>query len=62
MPQCGPGAPGKHNRREGSDRIDSFVGTPYAETTAALTGIRALVTETRIGRELEASGTRCRTG
>ncbi len=40
-----------------ADLVESFVGTPYAETTAALTGIRALVTDevlaARIGRELE---------
>ncbi|MHB1010646.1 MAG: hypothetical protein ACYC1E_15760 [Propionibacteriaceae bacterium] len=39
------------------DLVDSLVGTPYAETTAALAGIRALVTDealaVRIGRELE---------
>ncbi len=39
------------------DLVESFVGTPYAETTAALTAIRALVAEevlaARIGRELE---------
>ena len=37
--------------------VDSFVGTPYAETTAALMGIRALVPDElmkqRISRELE---------
>ena len=41
-----------------SDLVESFVGSPYAETTAALTGVRALVTDgvlaARIGRELEA--------
>ena len=40
-----------------ADLVESFVGTPYAETTAALTAIRALVTDDvlagRIGRELE---------
>ncbi len=40
-----------------AELVESFVGTPYAETTAALTGIRALVTDevlaARIGRELE---------
>ena len=39
------------------DLVESFIGTPYAETTAALTAIRALVTDellvARIGRELE---------
>ena len=39
-----------------TDLVESFIGTPYAETTAALTGIRALVTDellaARIGREL----------
>ena len=39
------------------DLVGSFIGTPYAETTAALTAIRALVTDellaARIGRELE---------
>jgi len=38
--------------------VDSFIGTPYAETTAALTAIKALVADellaVRIGRELEA--------
>lgn len=37
--------------------VESFAGTPYAETTAALTAIRALVADevlaARIGRELE---------
>ena len=37
--------------------VESFIGTPYAETTAALTAIRALATDelsaARIGRELE---------
>lgn len=37
--------------------VESFVGTPYAETTAALTAIGAVVTDevlaARIGRELE---------
>jgi len=40
-----------------ADLVESFVGTPYAETTAALTAIKALVTDevlaARIGRELE---------
>ncbi len=40
------------------DLIESLVGTPYAETTAALTAIKALVADevlaARIGRELEA--------
>ncbi len=54
-------------RRAGlDDLVESFVGTPYAETTAALTVIRALsadeVLAARIGRELETDGTRCRTG
>ena len=48
------------------DLVESFTGTPYAETTAAFTAIRALVPDevlaARIGRELEARGTRCRTG
>ncbi|MGK2318419.1 hypothetical protein ACSJLP_13065 [Gordonia rhizosphera NBRC 16068] len=39
-----------------SDLVESFIGTPYAETTAALTIIRALATDevlaARIGREL----------
>ena len=39
------------------DLVESFVGTPYAETTAALTAIKALVADevlgARIGRELE---------
>ncbi len=39
-----------------SDLVESFIGTPYQETTAALTAIRALVADevlaTRIGREL----------
>jgi len=37
--------------------VESFIGTPYAETTAALTAIRALVADevlrARIGRELK---------
>jgi len=40
-----------------AELVESFVGTPYAETTAALTAIRALVSDevlaARIGRELE---------
>ena len=48
------------------DLVESFIGTPYAETTAALTAIKALVADevlaARIGRELETRGTRCRTG
>lgn len=40
-----------------AELVESFVGTPYAETTAALTAIRALITDevlaARIGRELE---------
>ena len=40
-----------------ADLVVSFVGTPYAETTAAMTAIRALVADevlaARIGRELE---------
>jgi hypothetical protein len=40
-----------------SDLVDSFAGTPYAETTAALMAIRALVPDeimrARIGRALE---------
>lgn len=40
------------------DLVESFVGTPYAETTAALTAIKALVADevlgARIGRELGA--------
>ena len=39
------------------DLVESFVGTSYAETTAALTAVRALVPDelvkARIGRELE---------
>jgi hypothetical protein len=39
-----------------ADLVESFVGTPYAETTAALTALRALGTDemlaARIGREL----------
>ncbi|RYC05722.1 hypothetical protein [Nocardioides zhouii] len=39
------------------DLVESFIGTPYAETTAALTAIRALMTDelvaARIGREME---------
>jgi hypothetical protein len=39
------------------DLVESFIGTPYAETTAALTAIRALVADgvlaARIGRDLE---------
>lgn len=40
-----------------AELVESFVATPYAETTAALTALRALVTDevlaARIGRELE---------
>lgn len=40
-----------------ADLVESFLETPYAETIAALTGIRALVADevpaARIGRELE---------
>ncbi len=40
-----------------ADLVESFAGTPYAETTAALTAIKALATDevlaARIGRELE---------
>ena len=40
-----------------ADLVESFVETPYAETTAALTAVRALVTDellaARIGREVE---------
>jgi hypothetical protein len=43
-----------------ADLVESFSGTPYAETTAALTAIRGLVTDdvlaARIGRELETRG------
>nr|MBA3311442.1 hypothetical protein [Nocardioidaceae bacterium] len=39
-----------------ADLVESFIGTPYAETTAALTALRALGTDevlvARIGREL----------
>lgn len=39
------------------DLVESFIGTPYAETTAALTAISALVADevlaARIGRDLE---------
>ena len=39
------------------DLVESFIRTPYAETTAALTAIRALLTDelmaARIGREME---------
>lgn len=48
------------------DLVESFVGTPYAETTAALTAIKALTADevlaARIGRELEARRHRCRSG
>lgn len=41
-----------------ADLVASFMGTPYAETTAALTAIKALVADevlaARVGRELEA--------
>ncbi len=44
-------------RPELDDMVESFIGTPYAETTAALTAFRALgadeVLVARIGRELE---------
>lgn len=40
-----------------AELVESFVGTPYAETTAALTALKALVSDdvlaARIGRELE---------
>src|SRR4051812_37195615 len=40
-----------------ADLVESLVGTPYAETTAALTVIRAFVPDevmaARVGRELE---------
>jgi hypothetical protein len=40
-----------------ADLVESFVGTPYADSTAALTAIKALVTDevlaARIGRELD---------
>ncbi len=40
-----------------AELVESFVGTPYAETTAALTAMKMLVTDevlaARIGRELE---------
>ena len=40
-----------------ADLVESFVGTPYAETTAALTAIRTLIADevlsARIGRELD---------
>jgi hypothetical protein len=40
-----------------ADLVESFIGTPYAETTAALIAIKALVVDevlaARIGRELE---------
>lgn len=40
-----------------ADLVESFIGTPYAETTAALIAIKALVTDevlaARINRELE---------
>lgn len=39
------------------DLVESFIGTPYAETTAALIAVRALIADdvlaARIGRELE---------
>ena len=51
-----PFAPDEH-RAGLADLVESFVGTPYTETTAALTVIKALVTEevlaARIGRELD---------
>lgn len=41
-----------------AELVESFVGTPYAETTAALMALRAMVTDemlaTRIGREIAA--------
>ncbi len=48
-------------RRTGlAELVESFIGTPYAETTAALTAIKALVSEevlaARIGRELDGRG------
>lgn len=51
-----PFAPDEHRAGLG-DLVESFIGTPYAETTAALTAIKALVADevlaVRIGRELE---------
>jgi hypothetical protein len=51
-----PFAPDEH-RMSLADLVDSLIGTPYAETTAALMVIRALVSDelmaARIGRELE---------
>lgn len=48
----------RHEHRASlGDLVESFVGTSYAETTAALTAVRALVPDelvkARIGRELE---------
>lgn len=52
--------PFAHDEQRASleDLVESFIGTPYAETTAALTAIKTLVADellaARIGRELEA--------
>lgn len=47
----------EEQRPDLGDLVESFVGSPYAETTAALTAIRALITDevmaARISRELE---------
>lgn len=49
--------PGHERRPTLQDLVESFAGTPYAETTAALTAIRALTADellaARIGKELE---------
>lgn len=51
-----PFAPDEH-RAGLADLVESFIGTPYAETTAALTAIKTLVADevlaARIGRELD---------
>jgi hypothetical protein len=48
------------------DPVESFIGTPYAETTAALTAIKVLVADEVLGAgsvgSWRGAGTRCQTG
>ena len=58
---------GDEQRLSLADLVESFVGTPYAETTAALTAIRALRPRRGDGgpdrpRAARPGGIRCRTG
>lgn len=57
-PRSGDSFAPDEQRASLADLVESFVGTPYAETTAALTAIKALVADevlaARVGRELEA--------